>query len=138
MGDHGLDGGAFPLERHPIHLGPQGQALVLPLFTGPQWYEGYEASHGAQGAEGRLVSLHDFTTGWDHWEMHPLGDEVVLCIAGSAVLIQQGGEGRETHLALSPGDHAINPAGVWHTADVAEAASLVFITVGSGTQGRAR
>ncbi|MDE1915047.1 MAG: cupin domain-containing protein [Sphingomonadales bacterium] len=126
------------LEQRPIHLGPQGQALVLPDFTGPQWYEEYGASLGAQGAQGRLVSLHHFAADWDHWEMHPQGDEVVICIAGAAVLIQQDGQGRERRIPLETGQCVINPAGVWHTANVAQAASLLFITVGSDTQGRPR
>ena len=126
------------LATHPLHLGPGGVALELPAFTGPAWYADYDAAHGADGAEGRLVSLHHFTADWEGWEMHPHGAEVVICIAGAATLIQQGNDGAEHRIALTPGDHAINPPGVWHTADVAQAASLIFITVGAGTQGRPR
>jgi mannose-6-phosphate isomerase-like protein (cupin superfamily) len=128
---------ASPLDRHPVHLGPGGRAVVLPPFTGPEWYAAYEAAHGADGSEGRLVSLHHFTTDWDGWEMHPAGDEVVICIAGAATLIQDA-DGQERRIALAPGEHAINPPGVWHTADIADHASLIFITVGAGTQTRAR
>ena len=133
-----MTGQALPLDTHPLHLGPDGTALALPPMTGPQWYEDYEAAHGADGANGRLVSLHHFTQNWDGWEMHPHGAEVVVCVAGEAVLIQRDEAGGETRIVLAVGDQAINPPGVWHTADVAVQASLLFITVGLGTQGMAR
>lgn len=112
--------------------------MALPAFTDAAWYADYEAAHGADGAEGRLVSLYHFTADWDGWEMHPAGDEVVICIAGTATLIQQDAQGREQRIVLAPGDHAINLPGVWHTADVNTHASLIFITVGVGTQTRPR
>lgn len=112
--------------------------MALPPFTDAAWYDDYEAAHGADGAEGRLVSLYRFAADWDGWEMHPAGDEVVICIAGAATLIQQDAQGQEQRIALTPGDHAINPPGVWHTADVDTHASLIFITVGAGTQTRPR
>jgi len=133
-----MGAGARPLEACPLHLGPGGMAEALPPFTGPDWYADYDAAHGADGAEGRLVSLHHFTADWDAWEMHPLGAEVVICIAGAATLIQREAGGAHRRIPLAPGDHAINPPGVWHTADVPAAASLIFITVGAGTQGEPR
>ena len=39
---------------------------------------------------------------------------------------------------LQPGEYAINPPGVWHTADVSESATGFFVTAGVGTQGRPR
>ena len=39
---------------------------------------------------------------------------------------------------LAPGEYAINPPGVWHTADVPEQATGFFVTCGMGTQGRPR
>ncbi|WP_068093314.1 cupin domain-containing protein [Novosphingobium rosa] len=134
-----MTGQALPLATHPVHLGPDGAALDLPPMAGDmQWYQAYEAAHGAEGAQARLVSLHHFTQDWDGWEMHPHGAEVVICIAGEAVLIQRDSAGAETHIALAAGDRAINPAGVWHTADVSDQASLLFITLGTGTEGMKR
>ncbi len=70
--------------------------------------------------------------------MHPHGDEIVLCIAGRITLLQQHEDGTATNVTLAPGDHAINPPGCWHTADVEGEATAVFITPGLGTQGRPR
>lgn len=121
------------------HLGPGGAASVEPAFDGFDWYQGYDARHGADGAEGRLVSMYEFAESWTSWEMHPAGAELVLCTAGAVTLVQEG-DGGETRLTLGPGDYALNPPGVWHTADVApgETATSVFITPGEGTAHRPR
>ena len=75
------------LDTHPLHLGLGATAVPQPEFTGAmEWYEGYVARHAADGAEGRLVTVHSFSESWDSWEMHPLGDEVVCCLTGSMTL----------------------------------------------------
>ncbi len=125
------------LATYPVHLGLDASASAEPAFTGGDWYEPYLARHAADGVEGRLVTLHSFSADWDGWEMHPAGEEVVVCIAGSMVLVQEiGGETRET--TLGAGEYAINPRGVWHTANVAGEATALFITAGLGTQLRPR
>ncbi len=131
---------ARSLESHPVHLGLGATAVAEPAFTGMDWYEGYGARHFTDGAEGRLVSHHRFTRSWDIWEMHPEGAEVVICVAGAMVLVQDGPDGEARKIALGPGDYAINPPGAWHTADVrpGEEAGAIFITCGTGTQHRPR
>ncbi len=126
------------LETHPLHLGLGATAVIQPAFTGGEWYEAYGARHGGDGAEGRLVSFHHFTASWDSWEMHPAGDEVVICTAGEITLIQEFPDGRAAQVTLTAGEYAINPPGVWHTADIAGEATALFITAGMGTEGRAR
>ena len=126
------------LEERFIHLGLGAQAEVLPPFTGMEWYEAYGMRAAADGAEGRLVSQYTFTADWDSWEMHPAGAEVVICAHGVMILVQELADGRQAHTALAAGDYAINPAGVWHTADIAETATAIFITAGEGTQHRPR
>ena len=69
--------------------------------------------------------------------MHPNGAEVVVCIDGLMTLIQEI-DGEHVRTSLSPGEYAINPPGVWHTADVPEHATGFFVTCGAGTQGRPR
>jgi D-serine deaminase-like pyridoxal phosphate-dependent protein len=46
--------------------------------------------------------------------------------------------GEEVRTVLRAGEYAINDAGVWHTADVQEHATALFVTAGMGTQIRAR
>lgn len=129
---------ARSLFTDPIHLGLGARALAEPPFTGMEWYESYGARHADDGAEGRLVSLYRFTESWESWECHPHGDEVVLCTAGSMTLHQEFADGGTATVTLGPGDYAINPAGAWHTADVAGEATALFITAGLGTTHRPR
>lgn len=130
--------GGLRLEEQFVHLGLGATAVPQPPFSGMAWYGDYGARHGADGAEGRLVSQHTFTENWTSWEMHPAGAEVVLCVAGSITLIQEDPDGRAESVVLGPGEYAVNPPGVWHTADVADSATAVFITAGEGTQHRPR
>lgn len=129
---------ALPLAERFIHLGLGATAVPQPPFDGMAWYEGYGERHGEDGAEGRLVSMYDFAESWDSWEMHPAGDEVVICTAGSITLTQEFPDGRVGTVRLGPGDYAVNPPGVWHTVDVGGVASAIFITAGEGTQHRPR
>ncbi len=125
------------LARHPIHLGRGATAEQQPEFTGIEWYAGYMERHASDGTEGRLVAMHSFDEPWASWEVHPNGAEVVICTAGELTLIQEI-DGKEKRTTLRPGEYAINPPGVWHTADVNGTATCVFITAGAGTQGRPR
>ncbi|MEP3225761.1 MAG: cupin [Parasphingorhabdus sp.] len=127
------------LSEHPIHFGLGATAFSEPKFTGEvDWYQGYAERHMADGAEGRLMSLHHFTESWTVWEMHPVGAEVVMCLSGTIALIQQLPDGSEKQIILQENEYAINPPGVWHTADVEEAATALFITAGQGTENRDR
>lgn len=129
---------ARDIERFPVHLGLGARAVAQPEFTGVEWYEAYAMRHAADGVEGRLVAMHTFTSDWPTWEIHPEGDEVVLCVSGQITLIQELGESRFHSETLGPGEYLVNPAGVWHTADVAQSATVLFITSGAGTQNRER
>lgn len=127
------------LDTHPIHLGLGACAEVEPAFTGDMaWYEAYTARHDSDGREARLVSLFSFDAPWDMWEMHPKGDEVVLCLSGEMTLIQEDPDGSRREIAISAGEYAINDAGVWHTADAERDVTALFITAGLGTEHRPR
>lgn len=127
------------ISTYPIHLGLGATAEAEPKFTGEiGWYSGYLERHGDDGADGRLVTMHTFAKSWNMWEMHPRGSEVVLCTAGSIVLHQEKADGQVETVTLGPGEYAVNAPGVWHTADVENEATALFITAGLGTQHRPR
>lgn len=132
---------ARDLATYPIHFGKGGTAVPQPAFPNDeramQWYMDYGARHSADGEEGRLVSCFHFTEDWTTWEMHPAGAEVVVCLEGSLTLIQEIDD-EQVRTTLVPGEYAINPPGVWHTADVAGQATGLFVTAGAGTEGRLR
>ncbi len=127
------------LKQFPLNLGPGATAVPQPEFKGGMdWYQGYGMRHGDEGIEARLVTMHTFSEPWDSWEMHPLGSEVVVCTAGAITLIQEDQQGEVTKVNLSQGEYVINQPGVWHTADVTETATALFITSGMGTEHRPR
>ena len=134
--------GPFDLSKTPIHLGSTAGAdhPAVPLFDfgfdGPA-FEAYIAEHCTPDAPGRLVMVESTPTNWGSWECHPEGDEIVIVLEGRAVFIQEiGGEVRRA--AVGPGSTMINPAGVWHTADVEEPMKAIYITPCPGTQHRPR
>jgi mannose-6-phosphate isomerase-like protein (cupin superfamily) len=128
----------FDLARFPVHLGLGATVERLEEFDGsPDWYERYGRAHAADGAEGRLVSLHTFAESWDTWEMHPSGEELVACVAGRITLHQEI-DGEDRTVVLEAGQAIVNPPGVWHTADVDDRVTALFVTAGTGTEIRAR
>lgn len=133
MSDKGRD-----LRTHPVHLGLGATAVPQLEFAGMPWYEAYAQRTAGDGAEGRLVSLFEFTQSWDSWEMHPAGDELVVCLAGEITLIQDAADGSGGPVTLRSFEYAVNPAGVWHTADVSKGATVLFVTAGQGTEHRPR
>jgi quercetin dioxygenase-like cupin family protein len=126
------------LAETPVHLGLGATAVPQETFTGDiAWYERYADRNAGDGAEGRLVTMHTFTEPWDSWEVHPRGEELVLCTEGEITLLQEvGGQVRE--VVLKAGEFVINPPGAWHTADVSGTATAVFITAAMGTENRPR
>ena len=125
--------------KHPVHLGLGATAEIEPEFTGAMdWYMAYGQRHESDGAEGRLVNLITFTESWGEWEVHPNGDELVLCTAGAITLHQEHPDGTKATVTLGPGEYIVNRPGVWHTADIDESATVLFITAGMGTEGRPR
>jgi mannose-6-phosphate isomerase-like protein (cupin superfamily) len=130
--------GAFDLARVYVHLGLGARAATLPDFTwSPEYLARYEADHAADGDDGRLVMIGPEAETWTSWERHPAGDEVVVLLSGHQTLIQDV-DGEERRIELRPGQAVINPRGVWHTADVHEPGSALFITPGRGTEHRPR
>ena len=131
--------GGHDIKAHPLHLGLGATAEIEPLFTGEMdWYVDYGNRHAADGAEGRLVTMHSFDECWDMWEMHPHGSEVVVCTAGTITLHQEKADGSVATVTLGPGQYVVNEPGTWHTADVESEATALFITAGMGTQHRPR
>lgn len=128
------------LKQFPVHLGKGGTVVPLPHYTGvPEWYMDYEDATRADGPDGRLVTVHDFDRSCDSWEVHPHGEELVVCLSGAATFVQEV-DGQPVRVPLATGQWLRNPAGVWHTADLAPGtvATCLFVTSGLGTIYRSR
>lgn len=86
---------------------------------------------------GRLLMRFTFSGDWPTWEMHPAGDEVVIATEGEMTMrLDEPGGVRTVHLPA--GQAVVVPRGVWHTADVPERCTALFLTPGAGTQNRSR
>jgi mannose-6-phosphate isomerase-like protein (cupin superfamily) len=91
------------------------------------WYQAYGERNVADGVEGRLVTMRAFNEPWDSWEVHPHGEELVVCTEGPITLDQESDEEVPTSM-IRAGEAAVNPPGVWHTADFEGTATALFIT----------
>lgn len=130
--------GPIDLTSIPLHLGLGATAVPQEVFTGDAaWYQRYIERNASDGAEARLVAVHTFSEPWTMWEVHPDGHEVVACLAGRITLHQER-DGVTTSVTLEPYQAAINEPGVWHTADVEQPCTCLFITAGKGTGHRPR
>lgn len=130
---------ARTLDTYPVHLGMGGTMFVQPPFgRDMDWFQAYGVRHADDGAEGRLVCLFSFSENWASWERHPAGGEMVYCLEGELTLHQEMPDGAIVTTTLKPGEYAINPPNIWHTADVDGEVRALFITAGVGTENRPR
>ncbi|NEC10455.1 cupin domain-containing protein [Streptomyces sp. SID7909] len=129
---------AVDLRTTPVHLGLGSRARSIEGFAwDPEVLRAYSTAVAADGAEGRMVMIFDGDGPGEHWESHPAGDELVVCLSGS-VTITRDVDGARDHVRLGPGEAAINPAGVWHTVDMEGPTSLLAVTATLGTDHRPR
>jgi len=80
-----------------------------------------------------LVSQHAFSEPWPTWEIHPMGDELVMLLNGATDLVLWL-DGREEIVRVNePGQYVVVPKGTWHTARPHQPTSMLFLTPGEGT-----
>lgn len=99
--------------------------------------QAYTAAVAADGAEGRMVMIFDGEGPGDHWESHPAGDELVVCLTGSVTVTREV-DGVSDRVVLGPGEATVNPAGVWHAVDMEGLAVFLSVTATLGTDHRPR
>lgn len=119
----------FDVTNTYVHL-PDGGGGI-PVDCTPAFWS--ELASGTQRYEGRLITAYHLSEDMGHWEMHPAGEEVLICISGSAEAVLQRPDGEES-IAMSPGTGCIVPRGVWHRLRVHEPGIVMFITPGEGTR----
>ena len=86
--------------------------------------------------QGRLMSAFSFSANWPSWERHPAGEELVMLLSGSAVLLLEEANGERALLLDTVGSYVLVPQGVWHTAKTTQPTTLLFLTPGAGTERR--
>lgn len=126
------------LRTTPVHLGLGSRAKPIEGFAwDPRVLQAYSAAVATDGAEGRIVTIFDGDGPGDHFERHPAGDELVVCLSGS-VTVARDADGVPERVVLGPGEATVNPAGTWHAVDMTGPASILTITAGLGTDHRPR
>ncbi|MFF0645873.1 cupin domain-containing protein [Streptomyces tendae] len=129
---------AVDLRTTPVHLGLGSTARPVEGFAwNPEALQAYGAAVAEDGAEGRMVTILDGDGPGDHWERHPAGDELVVCLSGSVTVVRDL-DGVPDRVLLGPGEATVNPAGVWHAVDTTGPTSILTITAGLGTDHRPR
>jgi len=86
--------------------------------------------------QGRLMSAFSFSTDWPSWERHPAGEELVMLLSGSAMLLLEEADGERELLLDTVGSFILVPQGVWHTVRTTQPTTLLFLTPGAGTEHR--
>jgi mannose-6-phosphate isomerase-like protein (cupin superfamily) len=113
-----------------------------PIFEGnePFWRDlmsGVPKSPGAQlvaNGAGWLTAIYQFDRSTSGWEMHPLGDELLVLLSGAIDVVLDGKV--ETVVQLKGGDSVVVPRGTWHRQIVRNPGRELAITYGRGTQHR--
>jgi mannose-6-phosphate isomerase-like protein (cupin superfamily) len=133
-----MDAQTHAIADTPLHLGLGAVAVPLDGFAWtPEYLGAYDERFAHEAGEGRLVTWFEMAEDWTSWEVHPAGEEVVLCVSGRFRLHQEL-DGETTTVEIGAGEYVINPPGAWHTADVIEPGNGLFITPGKGTTHRPR
>ena len=122
---------AFDLRTTYVHLEDGGAARHVPVA------EDFWAKIGERAdlQHGRLVTSFRMTDDWDHWEMHPAGDELIVLVSGAVEFRLQNASGERT-VEVRGGEAYLVPRGTWHVARVLEPCQMFVITTGAGTQVR--
>jgi len=114
----------FELDRWTVlHVAPD-QSMSTVSVDEETW-TGADAV--AELRDGRIMSIFAYRSSWTWWERHPVGDELVLVLAGAAVF-HVGDAAGDPSVELGPGQCLLVPEMVWHRAEVTGPTSMLFVT----------
>jgi uncharacterized cupin superfamily protein len=105
-------------------------------FEADQFWQGLAEGRYPQLDNGRVMTSYTFDANWPTWELHPEGDELVMLINGAVRLLLELDGGVQTLHLNKPGDFALVPRNVWHTAHTEETTTMLFLTSGKNTEHR--
>ena len=118
---------SFDLET--TYLGLDGRDRVTTLPVGPDFWKTIDQNAAARGT---MVTVHSSEGDWDHWEIHPNGDEVLVLLEGEMQVVFERPDGNEA-FNLRPGATLVVPAETWHRVRQQKNVRMLFITYGEGT-----
>lgn len=121
----------FSLRDTYVHLATDGTGVAVE--NTPDFWPALMS--GQRRYDGRLVIASRLTEDMTHWEMHPVGEELLILLSGAVdCVLEKGGE--ERVVSLEAGQACLVPRGAWHRLRVREPGELVFVTYGEGTEHR--
>lgn len=128
------------LAKTPVHLSTVKDKPFEVLegfnFDGPS-FESYLADKCTENEPGCLVMEETSPDSWSTWECHPVGDELVIVLAGHGTFYQELEE-KVVAIPFKAGDTIHNPKGVWHTADVESPMRAIYLTTCPDTDHKPR
>ena len=125
---------ALDLTQTYLHLGVGPELTVVPVT--PDFWPTIGDRTDLQ--RGRLITSFVHEGDWDTWEMHPIGDEVIVVLGGSTTFHLDDDHGATSSVRVDAPGAIVVPTGTWHTADVHEPGQILVITWGEGTENRPR
>ncbi|MEE4284179.1 MAG: cupin domain-containing protein [Pseudomonadales bacterium] len=133
---------AIDLRSKPLHISSIGKnaepAVVLEDFNfDGASFEQYIDHHCSEQQPGRIMMIEASPRNWDSWERHTQGEEIVIVLSGKGEFIQDI-DGVQQRLPVEAGSAVINPAGVWHTANIETPINALYITPCPGTEHKPR
>ncbi len=128
-----MDAKARDLTRDFVVLSPSKEATIE--TANDDLYARLDRTYGGFAGH-ELISSHCFDSDWGSWECHPAGDEIVVLLSGAAIFELEMSDGVKRIELKAQGDYVVVPRGIWHTARIADAACMLFVTPGEGTQHR--
>lgn len=115
-----------------LHIKDGGKSSAIPVSD--TFWKDLAGGAYPELEHGRLLSAFTFSEPWPVWECHPAGEEIVMLLSGSVVMVLESEGGEKTVPLSKTGAFVVVPAGVWHTARASEVSTLLFLTPGAGTQ----
>ena len=133
---------AIDLRSEPLHLSSIDKnadpAVVLEAFKFDESsFTHYMEQYCSDEQPGRIMMIEASPHNWDSWERHTQGEEIVIVLSGTGEFIQDI-DGVHHRLPVVAGSAVVNPAGVWHTADVETPINALYITPCPGTEHKPR
>jgi uncharacterized cupin superfamily protein len=109
----------------PITIAHEVAALTFSADRTPQWSPPESFARLADYRDGAVFVGH--WAGRSEWERHPVGDEIVMVLAGETTITFLTDAGEESS-RLAAGELVVVPQGTWHRFHTPEGVQVLSVT----------
>ena len=120
-------------DLHATYVEMRGDGRSTAIKNTPSFWP--DVMSGKRQIDGRLVLGFSISEDMSHWEMHPVGEELI-CLTSGAIDVVLDESGAERTVSLEGGQACLIPVGAWHRFVVHQAGEVIAVTAGEGTQHR--